>query len=233
MDYSRQSGIVETERIKKASVSIIGAGATGSFVALTLAKLGVENLDIYDVDGITEHNLPNQFYRNKDVSKFKIEALNEILVEFSDVRWDIGKTPQMYKDQPLLETVITCTDTIASRKIVWEQFLRQPQARHFIDCRMGGELGIVYAINKKLFGNGNGEGHLHLREYANIIDIKFYEETLNQKVVELPCSERSIIYCVLMIASLVGRAFKAIITGETIPREMAFSLKYLTFLTRK
>ena len=41
-------------------VTIIGAGATGSWLALMLAKLGIQDITVYDFDVVEEHNVPNQ-----------------------------------------------------------------------------------------------------------------------------------------------------------------------------
>jgi tRNA A37 threonylcarbamoyladenosine dehydratase len=43
-------------------VTIIGAGATGSWLAIALAKLGIDNISIWDFDKVEEHNIPNQAF---------------------------------------------------------------------------------------------------------------------------------------------------------------------------
>ena len=43
-------------------IHIIGCGATGSWVALMLAKMGISNITCWDFDKVEEHNLPNQFF---------------------------------------------------------------------------------------------------------------------------------------------------------------------------
>ena len=45
---------------KNIDINIIGVGAVGSYIALQLAKLGVEKIIIWDFDVVDEHNITNQ-----------------------------------------------------------------------------------------------------------------------------------------------------------------------------
>ena len=56
-------------KVKNKEVHIIGVGAVGSFIALTLAKLGLQKLTIWDFDTVEETNVANQVYTQKDVGK--------------------------------------------------------------------------------------------------------------------------------------------------------------------
>lgn len=82
MDYSRQLAIYDAEN-RKDMAYIIGAGATGSWLSLILSKLGFRALKVFDFDVIEEHNLPNQFFKNKQVGMLKVNALGKNLHELS------------------------------------------------------------------------------------------------------------------------------------------------------
>jgi hypothetical protein len=209
MDYFRQRDIINMNRLSKLSASIIGAGALGSFIALTIGKMGIKKIEVFDEDGVADHNLPNQFYKKSHAEQksFKVSALEEIVEEFSDTQ--VKPQFKFYTKEPLQELVIVATDSMSSRKIVWEQFKKQKQCKYYIEVRMGGQLGRMYFIYKKTPEN-----------------YKFYESTLysDDKVKPLPCTARSIIYNVLMIASLVGRGVKALINKEKFPRELVFDI---------
>ena len=181
--------------------------------------MGVTEIEAFDEDGVDAHNLPNQFYRKEDLLQFKTDALALILHQFTDA--EVLSKARFYKNQPLQETVVVATDSMSSRKLVWEQFLKQPQARVLIEARMGAEMGIVYTIVKtpKVFG------------YQIIpAEKKFYEEMLypDSSVKPLPCTAKTIIYNVLMLASLISRAYKGVLMGESVPKEMTFSMTNLT-----
>jgi molybdopterin/thiamine biosynthesis adenylyltransferase len=217
LNFERQTGIVEPEKLAGLHVTLVGAGSVGSFTALALTKLGIEKLTVYDEDGVTAHNIPNQFYRVADGvgEPFKVEALKQILQEFNGV--DIETHVEFYEEQPLTDIVIVATDSMTSRKTVWKQFLKQPQCKAYIEARMGGELGIVYTIRDKA------------------ADKEFYEEMLHSdgESEQLPCTARSIVYNVLMIASLICRAVKAVAKDEKFQRELVFDLGSMTFMDRE
>ena len=202
--------------LESKAVTLIGAGAIGSFTALTLTKMGVNKLSVYDEDGVSEHNLPNQFFRKEDIGQFKVDALQQILENFNSVR--IRKNNKFFSSQRLAETVIVATDTMASREKVWSQFIMQPACRNLIEARMGAEVGMVYTIRKPKRSN-----------VTSPKDFNFYEDRLypDSQVKPLPCTGRSIIYNVLMIASLVCRSYKAIIMNEKYPREVIFNMTFV------
>ena len=88
--YHRQLDILDPKSMD-VPVTIIGAGATGSFTALSLAKMGIRNITIYDFDTVEEHNLPNQFYRQCDLGKRKVEALREAGAAVADKPSDVPR----------------------------------------------------------------------------------------------------------------------------------------------
>ena len=68
MDFSRQNRIFNPDQ-SKINVTILGAGSTGSFIAFVLAKMGIKEIKVVDFDKVEAHNIPNQYYRLKDVGK--------------------------------------------------------------------------------------------------------------------------------------------------------------------
>ena len=147
MDFTRQMSLLNMDSISQATVSLIGAGSIGSFTALTIAKMGIQQLEVYDDDGITDHNIPNQFYRLADVGQFKVDALEWLLFYLCGTR--ITTELAQYTNQKLQEIVIVATDSMRSRKAIWDQFRKQEQCHTLIEARMGAELGIVYTIRKR------------------------------------------------------------------------------------
>lgn len=128
-------------------VDIIGAGATGSRIVLSLAKLGVENLHVWDFDKVEEHNVANQAFGNGDIGKLKVEALAELVKQQTGA--DIFIHPERVDGtQTLGNVVFLLTDTMASRKEIWEKGLRYKfQVSLVVETRMGADSMRVYAIN--------------------------------------------------------------------------------------
>jgi len=158
MDYIRQLGLLNPSHIDKKSVTLIGCGATGSYVALALAQLGWGNspmgqgiLRAFDGDKVEEHNLCNQIYEPSQVGRYKAEALKEIILR--KCGFEIEAYNEMVDentDRKLIQSnyVFLLTDTMLSRKEIFEKFLKfSLKTDLVIETRMGLRDGRVYAFN--------------------------------------------------------------------------------------
>ena len=70
VNYLRQKRLFNPEE-QSTEIIIVGAGSTGSFVSLNLAKMGMNKIKVIDFDIVEDHNIPNQFFRiiiNKPVN---------------------------------------------------------------------------------------------------------------------------------------------------------------------
>ena len=76
----RQEGHVN-DILKNASVSILGCGGLGSNIAMTLARVGVGNIYIYDFDTVEHSNLNRQNYNVSDLGKSKVLKTKEKIKE--------------------------------------------------------------------------------------------------------------------------------------------------------
>ncbi len=128
-------------------IDIVGVGATGSRIALSLAKLGITNIHIWDHDVIEAHNVANQVYGNTHIGRLKVEALKEIIVAETGIEV-IAHAERVDGSQRLGSVVFVLTDTMASRQEIWKRALRyKPHAKLMIETRMGSNNGRVYTVN--------------------------------------------------------------------------------------
>lgn len=128
-------------------VDVIGAGATGSRIALSLAKLGVKNIHAWDDDRIEEHNIANQVYGNGDIGQLKVDALKRI-IEASTGTVMTAHPEKVDGSQRLGEVVFLLTDTMASRRTIWEGSLKfKLYTKLMVETRMGADSGRIYAVN--------------------------------------------------------------------------------------
>ena len=113
--------------------------------------------------------------------------------------------------------VIASTDEMSSRKIIYE-YCKQSGVRLFVDARMGGEVMRIYSISPSLPQ-----------------EQKFYEASLyeDKEVNGEKCTAKTIIYNVLLIASLITSQIKKDLTQEDIMNEIIFDFKTLIFNSRK
>jgi len=202
VSYIRQVGIFNPDN-QRLNIHIIGCGSTGSFIALNLAKLGFNNIACYDFDLVEEHNIPNQFYRLSDINKLKVDALYEIIKDFTGT--EINPVPKKITEEyslidfvDLNSLVILCTDNMESRKLIYEQLKDLPIG--LIDTRLGGEGYQIYYI-----------------DLTNEEQKKTYEECLNAETVEAACGQKAIIYTILSIVSETCNLIKRLDKGENIP----------------
>jgi molybdopterin/thiamine biosynthesis adenylyltransferase len=160
IDPLRHMSIFSPDLFEDRPVNIIGAGATGSNVAMQIAKLGVQNIHVWDFDTVERHNIANQIYGNKDVGLPKVVALSNRILE--DTGTEIHAYNEKFVDQELRGVVFLLTDTMSSRKEIWENSIRYKlNTELMVETRMGAELGRIYTINPSQYE-----------------DVNFWEQTL-------------------------------------------------------
>ena len=200
--FRRQLDLLPLEKMTT-PITVIGAGAVGSFTTLTLAKMGLSNLTVHDDDRVDTHNLPSQFFRLEDLGRLKVEALRDLVRSFEGT--EIAAHPTRFDGGPLRGIVVGAVDSMASRRIIWESVRFNARVPLLVDCRMGGLVSIVRPVYQS---DASSAGR--------------YETTLHSDAQSLqePCSARSILFTVLAIASTVARLVRMHLVGEELPREV-------------
>lgn len=192
----RQLDILHPDKCRE-KVNIIGAGATGSFVALALAKMGLSNITIFDHDVIEEHNFPNQLFPIRALGMNKALATKEIVRDFTGV--EVEAIPEKYKKQDLAGIVISALDSMSGRKDIFKQCKENLNVRLLIDPRTGAEMFRLLTLNPNLFDK-----------------CEKYEETLHSdtEALRVPCTAQSIIYSVLLVSSHVCNQVKRLLMSQ-------------------
>ena len=78
--YKRQSNFVKPEQLDF-PILLIGAGGTGSWAGLSLAKMGALDVSIVDPDHIEAHNVASQVYFPGEIGELKSFELKKWLPE--------------------------------------------------------------------------------------------------------------------------------------------------------
>jgi molybdopterin/thiamine biosynthesis adenylyltransferase len=192
-------------------VTIIGAGATGSWLALALAKLGITNITIYDFDIVEEHNVANQAYGREDIGIPKVEALESALVWHSDYR-PIVKNAK-FINQRLQGIVFCMVDSMAVRKQIWENSVKMKSAvKLFVEPRMGLNEARVYNVDPM-----NME---HIRRYE---DCWYSDE---EAEVSACGTSQTVISTALATASWCSRQLINFHAGVELDNEILLDLMY-------
>jgi molybdopterin/thiamine biosynthesis adenylyltransferase len=203
----RQLGILKPDALEAVHFELIGAGGINSFVGRTLAQMGAAKVRVWDPDTVEEHNRPNQAYPKTMVGWPKAKALAELMEEYSTTDLKVETVQAKAGSDSALEgIVIEAVDSMEARKDVWAAVKMNLGVSLFLDARMGAEIGQVRAVTP-----------------VKPSDIRRFEQSLEGKPEELPCTERAIIYNGEMIASLLAGQVKRFVMGQPVPRELVFS----------
>jgi molybdopterin/thiamine biosynthesis adenylyltransferase len=159
-DFNRQGDLIDPDEFKGVTITIIGAGATGSHVALNLAQMGIGYkgnglIKVYDFDEIEAHNIQNQAFWPKHIGMPKVTALAEMLKERFEVEIEANNFKVTDQKEIQSNYVFLLTDTMSSRTEIMENAMKYAVNTDLvIETRMGLEDGRVYAFNP------NNQDHL-------------------------------------------------------------------------
>jgi len=216
IDYWRQLDMVPMDKLRETHVDLIGAGGIGSPTAMSLAKMGVGSLRVFDDDKVESHNLPNQLHVLNSLGMTKVDALTALLAQFVDDTTVLTPKAGRVDDMTALKgIVVSGVDSMKSRKAIWEATKMSPGVEHYIEARMGGYLLRVYYLNPQ-----------------NRADRQKYEETLydDSEALELPCTAQSLIYTGMMAAVFISDNLRQVVAGEKPDYEIVFDISTKTLL---
>ena len=187
---TRSSDLIPGEILAK-SITIVGAGAVGSFTTLCLAKMGFVDLTVFDDDTVSEVNLGNQFYRFKDIGKPKVEALAEIVKDFSGT--EIKAFPVRYTGHVPVRVVVAAVDSMASRKDIWGKERGRFGSFWFVDPRMGAEQASIRIAKTQVPDTWQA-----------------YERTLwdDSAIPNEPCTAKSTVYTAASLGATVAQTVR-------------------------
>lgn len=196
MDHlTRQVDIIPMDSLRH-KITIIGAGAIGSFTALALTKMGFTDVEVWDFDEVSVENMNCQWYRFGDIGKPKVNALQELVFDFTKIK--IIPKQERYVDQELSGILITAVDSMAARKQIWERLKAGNYGvTWLIDPRMAAEYAMSFVINPW------DEKDRETYEKVLYSD----EESVNER-----CTAKATMYTSTMIAGYVAKHVKDLIT---------------------
>jgi hypothetical protein len=203
--YMRQLGIIRPDELP--SLTIIGAGAAGTGVAIVAGKLGVRKMDIWDFDTVSTHNISNQYFKGNSIDMKKVEAIKEEIERLSPVGMmpiiNIHDKPFETGDRVEVDSsiVMMCVDGFDNRKSVMDVLIRENDGVEWVvDSRMSGEYYELRTVKT---------------HQPSEVDEFF--TSLEGEAREEPCTARSVIYTVMAMASRAMLYVKKIAKSEVVP----------------
>lgn len=215
MDFTRQSGLINAQELAL-PITFIGVGGIGSYAVPTLAKMGCSNLTVFDPDRVEPHNIPNQSYGPTDIGQLKVEAL-KTHIEIATGTKLTTRAELFTAEHSPSGIVISGVDSMAAREVIWQAVKLNPSIPLYMDGRMGGQVLRLFTVNP-----------------CDPDDIRWYEKSLHSdaEAVELPCTERAIIYTVAFLAGFIANQVRKYILAQSYPREIIFDAQTLTFVKK-
>lgn len=147
MDLSRHISVFNPASVKN-DIHIIGVGATGSFVAMELARMGCPVLNIYDFDDVEKHNIPNQYYDTGDMGKLKADALADKLRLINpDITVNVHTEAVKAEDMKEMSGYIfLLVDSMKVRKELWLAAKDNTNIINLWESRLGSDQARVYSL---------------------------------------------------------------------------------------
>lgn len=196
---TRQLDLLPIDKLGQ-PITIIGAGAIGSWTALALAKAGFCNLTVWDNDTISAENMNCQFYPLSKIGSPKVEALKEMIEAFADV--SIETHYKRFTGERLKGLVISAVDSMQARRVIWDA-AKESGATWYIDGRMGAENALLYTMRP-----------------TDPKDITAYEKTLysDASAMQERCTAKATVYTANLLSGLICKAVKDLVTKAPYPR---------------
>ena len=187
---TRQLEIIPQEALRK-SITVIGAGATGSFVVLSLAKMGFEKITVYDADEVSEENMNCQFFPIAAIGKNKALALKDLVKDFTGVEIEAIPSHWTPNDVIMSQIVINGADSMKVREDL-VNFLEYTNV-FYIDPRIASEYILIYS--------------LHMLDGTAVENHKKTLHADNEGLQER-CTAKAIMYTVNLVAGLTCKMVK-------------------------
>lgn len=204
---TRQMDLIPLKCLNQ-KINIIGAGAIGSFTALSLAKMGFTDITVFDDDKIDIENMNCQFFRHSDIGKPKVVALEELIKDFTNV--DIEIVNDRWSGAKLDGIIISAVDSMSVRKQVFDtHFNNAFNTKLVIDPRMGAETAIIASYSPLAIKEGE--------TYSKAL----YSDS---EAIQERCTAKSTMYCALGLSAMVCSVVKAFVTGNDFPKWKAYDI---------
>jgi hypothetical protein len=203
------------ENILETQITIIGAGAIGSFTCLALAKMGFIDITVYDDDEVNIENMNAQFYPTNHLGDLKVNALMELVHPFGGCL--IENKVARYKGEIKHDgIVISAVDSMSARKLIWDSHKDNPGTQLIIDPRMAAEYGRIFAMDPN-----------------SLDDMKSYEKTLHsdEQAIQERCTAKSTIYTVLLMSGAICKIVKDFLTNQNYCRITDWAIGNNSILT--
>lgn len=125
--FARNYGVINREeqnKLTQAKVTVVGAGGVGGITLISLARMGVGNIHVIDMDVFEHSNINRQMLSGMSrIGKFKAQCAEETLLDINPNINVTHSTDQLTEENAETvikgsDVVIDATDNLVSRVII-------------------------------------------------------------------------------------------------------------------
>jgi molybdopterin/thiamine biosynthesis adenylyltransferase len=224
--YDRQIDIFNpSDPRMQVPIVLIGAGTIGSWTALFLTKLGLNDITVFDPDIVENQNRANQLYGEESLGELKVRSLFFEIQHLSSIRIEDIKTQfpgeYSYPSTGHRVIVLVTVDSMKSRQQIFEWLQKeQMSVGLFIDARTGGEVGRVFAFEPM-------QPSL-MEQYSHTLHSDTPDAEMNEEVrrsSEVKCTARSIVDVSVTVAARITNTVRKYLTNKEYPFETDIDLR--------
>ena len=136
--FSRQQDLVPMDLLAGCKATVVGVGAIGRQVALQLAAMGIQSLQLVDFDIVEENNLASQGYLEEDLERMKVEVTADLCRRINNNLEVQAVVDRFKRSMEVGSAVFICVDRIDTRRLIWEAV--RNKVDFFADGRMAAEV---------------------------------------------------------------------------------------------
>lgn len=195
-------------------ITVVGVGAIGSALVISLAKVGFRNITVYDFDNVSEENISNQFYAVGQIGQPKVAALNKLTMSLASI--SITGMNMRYAFPLTPNSIVVCAvDCMQVRKEIFEHHTNT-LCKLFIDTRMGAEQLQIHALSVN--------DKKRVASYAKSL-------YTNGDSVPEACTAKATMYTPLLCAGLVTKIIKDVLQNKLYTKSITWNIADNAFLS--
>jgi hypothetical protein len=200
--------------VQRVGFTVFGLGNLGSSIVRRLAKMGIRKFTLVDPDTVEASNVATQEYDDTYLGWAKVEAARSMIRKINGeaaVETYVGDHDARGLDRHWWPRVIVATDSIESRKLIWEQLIARKGwlSRTWVDVRMALE-----NLEFTFLRGGGVHDYIDLKGEKTLEYVKALQDTDHLK---LPCGARSIAYTGAAAAGVVCPHIRRYLLGLPTP----------------
>lgn len=142
--------LMNVDKLAESRVLVVGCGSIGSNIAVALARVGVKNFALVDMDTVEVKNVSSQAYLASQVGMVKVSALRFLLntvmndsgnIDVYNCRFEHIDTEWFGR----YDIVINAVDSMSARSYVFDKFISSDT--FMVDARVDGSDADLFLVS--------------------------------------------------------------------------------------